>query len=106
MNLNVGDFIKTKLSKFPSLIVQKGTNTNKDLLLVTIHEYNGDYAWINKEDLTPISLKAEEELCIVVNYGSWFREHHEKFISRNIIKKYKKLNPVSLKIFKIKIKTK
>ena len=44
MNSNVGDFIKTTLSKFPSLIVQKGTNNNNDLLLVTVHEYSGDYA--------------------------------------------------------------
>ena len=89
MNSNVGDFIKTTLSKFPSLIVQKGTNTNKDLLLVTVHEYNGDYAWINKQDLTPLSLKPEEELCIVVNYGNWFREYHENLFQEILLKNIK-----------------
>ena len=64
MNSNVGDFIKTTLSKFPSLIVQKGTNHNKYLLLVTVQEYNGDYAWINKQDLTPFSLKPEKEILL------------------------------------------
>jgi len=61
MNSKIGNFIKITLSRFPSLIVQKGRNTNKDLL-VTVHEYNGDYAWINKYDLTPLSLKPEENL--------------------------------------------
>jgi len=90
MNSNVGDFIKTTLSRFPSLIVQKGTNTNKDLLLVTVHEYNGDYAWINKQDLKPLSLKPEEELCIVVNYGKWFREYHENLFQEILLKNIKK----------------
>ena len=87
MNLTVGDFIKTTLSRFPSLIVQ---NSNKDLLLVTVHEYNGDYAWINKQDLTPLSLKPEEELCIVVNYGKWFREYHENLFQEILLKNIKK----------------
>ena len=90
MDLKVGDFIKTTLSKFPSLIVDKGTNTNKDLLLVTVHEYNGDYAWINKQDLTQVSLKAEEELCIVVNYGNWFREYHKNLFQEILLKNIKK----------------
>tara|TARA_B110000483_G_scaffold200599_1_gene241043 strand:- start:402 stop:518 length:117 start_codon:yes stop_codon:yes gene_type:complete len=33
-------------------------------LLVTVQEYNGDYAWINKQDLTPFSLKPEEEILL------------------------------------------
>ncbi len=89
MNWNVGDFIKTSLSNFPSLIVQKGSNANKDLMLVTVHEYNGDYAWVNKEDLKPLSLKPEEELCIVVNYGNWFREYHENLFQEILLKNIK-----------------
>jgi hypothetical protein len=87
MNLTVGDFIKTTLSRFPSLIVQ---NSNKDLLLVTVHEYNGDYAWVNKEDLTLLSLNPEEELYIVVNYGNWFREYHENLFQEILLKNIKK----------------
>ena len=90
MNSNIGDFIKTTLSRSPSLIVQKGTNNNKNLLLVTVDEYNGDYAWINKQYVTPVSLKPEEELCIVVNYGNWFSEYHknlfQEILLKNIIK--------------------
>lgn len=92
MNLNVGDFIKTNFSQFPSLIVQKGENKHSNLLLVTIHEYSGDYAWIvNNNDLKLFSFKPEEELSIVVNYGNWFRESHknlfQEILLKNICKK-------------------
>lgn len=89
VDCKVGDFIKTSLSEFPGLIVKKGSDENRDLFLVTVHEYNGDYAWVNKENLTRLNLKAEEELYIVVNYGNWFRECHENLFQEILLKNIK-----------------
>ena len=45
MNLNTGDFIISKYSKSPSLIIQK----TQDNYLVSIKEFMGDYIWVSKK---------------------------------------------------------
>lgn len=87
MNYNVGDFIKTNLSNFPSLIVKKEKDNN---LLVTLHEYKGDYVWVNKNIAIPLSLKPEEELSIILNYEKWFIEYHKNLFQEILLKNIKK----------------
>jgi hypothetical protein len=82
MNLNCGDFIVSKYSKFPGLIISKEENR----YLTSINEYNGDYKWIYKDDAKEIKLKPCEELSILSNFGDWFYESHSSIYQEIIIK--------------------
>ena len=84
-NLEVGDFIITNYSNFPSLIVCKNLN-NSNNFLITIHEYNGDYKIIKTSEIIEfINLSVEEKLCILSRYGDWFYYQHKNIFQELII---------------------
>ena len=82
MILNSGDFIISKYSKTPSLIINKTQNT----FLVSLTEYNGDYKHIEKEEATKINLDPSQELSILSNFGDWFYIIHPEIYQEIIIK--------------------
>ena len=82
MNFNSGDFVTTIHSYKPGLVIQKN-NLNS---LISIHEYNGDYEWINNTGLQLINLLPEEELSIIANFGEWFYEEHKNLYQEIILK--------------------
>lgn len=82
MNLNSGDFIVSKHSKFPSLIIKKEENN----YLISINEYDGDYKYICKDEAFKINLKPCEELSILSNFGNWFYQSHSNIYQEIIIK--------------------
>ena len=83
-NIEVGDFIITNYSNFPSLIVSK--NIDNNLILVTIHEFNGDYKLIEPSEIIKIiTLSVEEKLCILSRYGNWFYDEHKNIFQELII---------------------
>lgn len=85
-NLEVGDFIITNYSNFPSLIVSKNFNDVEYNLLITIHEYNGDYKLINTNEMIKIiNLSVEDKLCILSRYGDWFYQEHKNIFQELII---------------------
>ena len=84
---NVGDFITTNYSFFPSLIVkninidethhQENNSLNTNSYLITIHEYGGDYKIISENMIIgKVLLENEEKLSLIFNYGEWFYEEH------------------------------
>lgn len=83
-NIEVGDFIITNYSNFPSLIVSK--NIDNRFILVTIHEFNGDYKMIEDSEIIKIiTLSVEEKLCILSRYGDWFYHEHKNIFQELII---------------------
>ena len=82
MNCNIGNFIFSSHSKFPSFIISE----NEDSYLVTIDEYNGDYKWVNKRICDSININPENELSFLLNYGNWFYKQHKDLFNEIIIK--------------------
>jgi hypothetical protein len=82
MNSNIGDFIISKYSKTPSLIINK----TQDTFFVALTEYNGDYKYIEKEEATKINLNPSQELSILSNFGHWFYKSHPTIYQEIIIK--------------------
>ena len=82
MDCNIGEFINTPKSKYPSFIILK----RDDSYLVTINEYGGDYKWVNKNICNSINLNPENELSVLMNYGNWFYDEHKDLINEIIIK--------------------
>ncbi len=81
-NVEVGDFIITNHSNFPSLVVSK----LEIGYLITIHEYNGDYKIIDYNDtIQYIILSVYEKLCIISRYGNWFYDQHKNIYQELII---------------------
>ena len=71
MNLNVGDFIISKHSINPSLIIKKLENSYL----------------IPKTDSIFVNLDASQEISILSKFGQWFYNEH-KIIYQEIIIKY------------------
>ena len=82
MNSNIGDFIISKYSKTPSLIIDKIQNA----FLVSLTEFNGDYKYIEKEEAIKINLNPSQELSILSNFGHWFYKSHPTIYQEIIIK--------------------
>ena len=82
MNCNIGEFIFSSHSKYPSFIILQ----NEEDYLVTINEYGGDYMWVNKSICDSINLNPENELSFLLNYENWFYEQHKDLINEIIIK--------------------
>tara|TARA_B100000989_G_C19510608_1_gene458836 strand:- start:1312 stop:1584 length:273 start_codon:yes stop_codon:yes gene_type:complete len=82
MNLNLGDFIISKYSKTPSLIISIQDNS----YLTALTEYSGDYKWIQKTESKQITLDPSEELSILSKFGNWFYDYHKTIYQEIIIK--------------------
>ena len=82
MNLNSGDFIISKYSTSPGLIIEK----SEDAYLVSIKEYKGDYKFIPKTEATSIKLNPSQELSILSNFSDWFYIMHTNIYQEIIIK--------------------
>lgn len=83
-NIQIGNFINTNYSNFPSLVISK--NINNNTFLITIHEYNGDYKIINdNEIINTVELNIEEKLSLLSYYGNWFYECHKNLFQELII---------------------
>jgi len=84
MNLNIGDFIISKHSINPSLIIKK----IEDSYLISITEYDGDYKLIPKTDAIFANLDASQELSILSKFGQWFYNEHKIIYQEIIIKHF------------------
>ena len=82
MKKNIGDFVLIKESKKPGLIISKV----EDRLLISIHEYKGDYIFVDYDNAEYINMLPEEELSILANFGEWFYEQHKELYQEIIIK--------------------
>ena len=82
MTLNSGDFIISKYSKTPSLII----NQKQYAYFVSLSEYSGDYKWIPAKEATKINLDPSQELSIISNFGDWFYIIHPEIYQEIIIK--------------------
>ena len=82
MKKNIGDFVLIKESKKPGLIISKV----EDRLLISIHEYNGDYIFVDYDNAEYINMLPEEELSILANFGEWFYDQHKELYQEIIIK--------------------
>ena len=93
MNYKVGDFIKSKHSKTPGIIIKI---QDKDLL-VSITEFGGDYIWIAEHSVEPVNLKSEEKLSILANFGDWFYDQHLLLYQEIIIENLQDFNKISIR---------
>ena len=85
-NVEIGDFIITNFSSFPSLIISKNFSNGNNNYLITIHEYNGDYKLIKTNEINEIiNLSIEQKLCILSTYGDWFYKEHKNIFQELII---------------------
>ena len=82
MSKNIGEFVLIKESKKPGLIISKV----EDRLLISIHEYRGDYILVDYNNTEYINMLPEEELSILANFGEWFYEQHKELYQEIIIK--------------------
>ena len=84
MSYNIGDFIITYDSWKPSFIIAK--EKSSEWLLVSIHEYMGDYTWIPATRIIKkTELSSEEKLSILANFGDWYYEQHKLLYQELII---------------------
>ena len=85
-NINIGDFVITSLSCEPGLVVSIDKNIDHyDKLLVSIHEYGGDYAFFDQSDVKKIYINNYKALSILANYGEWFYEQHKELYQELLI---------------------
>ena len=82
MDYKVGDFIVTDKSEYPAIIIEKEGHRN---LLVSIVEYNGDYIWLETEEVEKAELNEEEKLSILGKFGDWFYNVHTLIYQELII---------------------
>ena len=82
MSKNIGEFVLIAESKKSGLIVSKV----EDRLLISIHEYNGDYIFVDYDNAEYINMLPEEELSILANFGEWFYDQHKELYQEIIIK--------------------
>ena len=82
MSKNIGEFVLIAESKKSGLIVSKV----EDRLLISIHEYNGDYIFVDYDNAEYINMLPEEELSILANFGVWFYDEHKELYQEIIIK--------------------
>jgi len=82
MSKNIGEFVSIAESKKPGLIVSKV----EDRLLISIHEYNGDYIFVDYDNAEYINMLPEEQLSILANFGEWFYDQHKELYQEIIIK--------------------
>lgn len=81
----IGDFILTKESTNPGLIIKDKLPQMSNNLLVSITEYKGDYIIVNKEKVKKITISPISALYILANYGNWFYEEHSNIFNEKII---------------------
>tara|TARA_Y100000591_G_C21464695_1_gene512655 strand:- start:289 stop:612 length:324 start_codon:yes stop_codon:yes gene_type:complete len=98
INIYPGDFIYTNKSKYPALVISKD---EIGYYLVSIIEYNGDYALTSYENADPINLESLEKLGILAKFGDFFYDQHKE-LYQEILIEY--LTSISQKIKKSKIK--
>lgn len=87
MTYNIGDFVKINDSLKPAIIISKD-NTNNSLL-VSIHEYNGDYKWVSQNSIEHSNINSEEKLSILANFGDWYYDQHKLLYQELIIENLK-----------------
>ena len=88
MKYNIGDFIITNQSSKPAVII-----CNKDSkLVVSINEFNGDYLFIDKDNIKLANLKSEEKLSILANFGNWFYDCHQLLYQEILVENLQKLS--------------
>lgn len=83
MNFYPGDFVQTSRSSKAALIINHHEDNYS--LLISIHEYNGDYAIVSPNEINKVNLTPEEKLSIVSNFGSWFYDTHKHLYQEIIL---------------------
>ena len=74
---NSGDYVITSVSEKPAIIIENLRNLDQeDQYLVSISEYNGDYIWLDDNNIARINLLPEEKLSILANFDDWFYKTH------------------------------
>ena len=80
-----GDFITTSVSSRPGIVILNNFDDDKDKALISIHEYRGDYIFVNKNDITISNIDNYEKLNILAGFGQWFYEQHKDLYQLHII---------------------
>ena len=76
-------FVKLKQSNFPGIILEN--NNCNNTYLVSIVEYQGDYIFIDSNNLSEIKLLPEEKLSILGKFGDWFYDQHTDIFQQIIL---------------------
>ena len=82
MKKNKGDFVLIKESKKPGIIISTKV---EDSLLISIHEYDGDYIFVDYNNAEYIDIEPEEKLSILANFGDWFYDQHKELYQEILI---------------------
>lgn len=70
---SIGDFVTTDKSREPAVII----NIDSDRALISIHEYFGDYIFVDICDITPCDdIDNYKQLSILAGFGEWFYRQH------------------------------
>ena len=89
-NIYIGKFISIKESNKPGVIISYDFNDLNNKILVSIHEYGGDYIWIDKNNIYLDNVDNIDnidnyyKLSILANFNDWFYDQH-KDIYQNLI---------------------
>jgi len=83
----IGDFIITKISNNPGLIIDNNViiNENTKELLVSISEFKGDYIILNKNEVKKSIISPLTALIILANFDNWFYQEHKDIYNEKII---------------------
>ena len=83
----IGDFIITKKSKLPGLIINNNViiNENSNNLIVSIIEFKGDYIILNKYEVKKSIISPLKALIILANFNNWFYQEHKDIYNEKII---------------------
>ena len=82
MKKNKGDFVLIKESKKPGIIISTKV---EDSLLISIHEYDGDYIFVDYNNTDYIDIEPQEKLSILANFGEWFYDQHKELYQEILI---------------------
>ena len=83
----IGDFIITKISNNPGLIIDNNViiNENTKELLVSITEFKGDYIILNKNEVKKSIISPLKAVTILSKFDKWFYQEHKDIFIEKII---------------------
>ena len=79
--LERGDFVITNRSIKPAPII----NIDNNRLLISIHEYFGDYIIVDIGSVEKTNIDSFEKLSILSNFGNWFYINHKDLYQELLI---------------------
>ena len=84
-NILNGDFVTTRVSSKPAIVISNHFCEDNRKCLISIDEYGGDYISVALDEIYISKIDNYEKLSILANFGKWFYKSHKELYQELII---------------------